>query len=221
MAGAFHEVGAAVPGLGTAVVRLVGTFVEEGQVPEPHADTPAERPRQLVFAIGRVDRLDVLEVCPQRRDVGIAEVGIGGVGHRRVQTNAALGDALFECASELGFVPVADAVFRIRRDVRRIQAAEGRGEFHAAGIGFAAALGGMTGHAIGRTGDIGAVLDLLTVGRLGQHRGRHAHGHGLFLGKRLRERRVRYQSQREARQHSDPGVIHQVRLYTNGPGDFR
>ena len=87
------------------------------------------------------------EEIVERRHVGVGELGVRRIRHRRIEPVAVLGDALPHGAIEIRKTVAADAGLGIGRDVGRVNGAERRAHFQAAGERLAAR-NRMTGHAI-------------------------------------------------------------------------
>ena len=74
--------------------------------------------RNLVRQIRLMDRRHLLhEKIVQRGDVRVGELGVRGIGHRRIEPVAVLGDTMPHGAIEIIKTIAADTGFRIRRDI--------------------------------------------------------------------------------------------------------
>ena len=118
-----------------------------------------------------------------RQRIGVGDVGVGRVRHRRIKPRAVAPHAAMHRVEKILVAVIADAGFLVRRDVGRIERAEGQLEREAAGI-FRAARGGVADHAIRRPREIFAALD---EARLGERR-RDAGGIGGLV---IRQRHLR------------------------------
>jgi hypothetical protein len=131
------------------------------------------------------------------------------VGKGRIEQMAVAGHAFAQGARKGGLAPVADAGGRVRRDVGRVDGAEGRGQPAAAGEGRAAGAG-VAADAVAQVGDA----------RAGTHQrrvetgaGRHGDGCDRRLpGERDSGQRQQHQQGKQDTQHRVPPDRHRNRL---------
>ncbi|MPL93023.1 hypothetical protein SDC9_39147 [bioreactor metagenome] len=192
MAEALHQIGAAVPHRILRRIRGEGGAFQEGGVPVGHAPALVERETEVGFRRGLFHRRKALaEIGPERAHVGLGHLGIGGIGHRRIEVPAVRRHALAHRAVELGIAPAADAGLGIGGDVGRVNRAhrafEGKAPRHLHPV-----LRGVTGDAIAKLGDVAAARDQIRACRAGEA-GRH----------RLERRRPGEEQRRPPGQHRD------------------
>ena len=158
MAQAFHQVGAAVPLLALFRVVLVFAILEIQRAPAGEQLALVEGEAHFMRPALQLHRLDRHEISVHRVAVFARDLGVVGEGHRRIEQRAVFRFAFVQRAPEVVGAPVADAGFLVGRNVRREQAAEGRGHFQAAGIGLAAAHR-VAGVAVAGRGEVEAAGD--------------------------------------------------------------
>src|SRR5579863_10312306 len=78
------------------------------------------------------------EKAVERRYVRVGKLDIGRIRHRRIEAMAVLGNAIPYREIEIGKTVSTDAGLGIRRDVGRVNSAEGRSHFETAGEPLAA-----------------------------------------------------------------------------------
>ena len=116
----------------TARVGLIRAFAQEQHVPERDQRPEVQRKDQVVGGRRRMYRLTRHQVRIRGSDVVVRHLREMDVRKRRVQRLAVTPDAGAQCTGERVARPAADAGFRIRRDVGRIDRAERRRERQAA-----------------------------------------------------------------------------------------
>jgi hypothetical protein len=132
MARPLNQVGAAVPGRAFRRVGGKNPIVEEKELPQPEAAAEGEDEGQVVRAGPAFDDRKRLHEGEEVAHVRRRHALVRGVGERRVVMPPVRGDAAAHGAQELLLSPAADAVPRMRRDVRGVEGAEGGGEREAA-----------------------------------------------------------------------------------------
>src|SRR6267154_5935631 len=78
------------------------------------------------------------EKAVERHYVRVVKFDVGGIRHRRIEAVAVLGNAMPHREIKIGKTVSADAGLGIRRDVGRVNSAEERSHFEAAGEPLAA-----------------------------------------------------------------------------------
>ncbi|MNB76576.1 hypothetical protein D3C75_232450 [compost metagenome] len=146
---AFHQIGAAIPLRTLARIGLERFLVQEQQVPHRHGLADAEGEWQFGRVRFLVDRRHLLhEVGIQRVDVLVGQLGIRGIGHRRIQMGAILAHAFAHCFGEVILAVEADAMAFGGGDVAGPDLTQRGRNRVAAGVRFALFRAGVTRHAV-------------------------------------------------------------------------
>ena len=126
MAGAVHQIGAAIPLRGFRCVGLERLAVEEQKLPAAERAPHVEGKRHVVVAHAALHGRQRLDVGEQVAHVLGAHALVGGVGKRREVVAAVRRRALQHRGDEVRLAPFADAVVRVGREVRDVERAERR-----------------------------------------------------------------------------------------------
>ncbi len=154
VARSLHQIGATVPLLALAGDRGEAAVIVIEPVPAPEGPAHVERPGNVARLVGSGLRLHILhQVVVEGGEILIAHLGVGGVGHGRVEGVAAAGDPFAHHLDELGQAVVADAVGLVRGDVGGVDGADRGGETLAAGERLAR-LAGVAGGAVPQLGHV-------------------------------------------------------------------
>ncbi|MND87398.1 hypothetical protein D3C80_793980 [compost metagenome] len=173
VARALDDVGAAVPL--RILPGLVGVWRGGGEQAVPHGNgpSPVQRPGNVAGKVGLLHGLHAVhEEGVQRLYIVIAELGVGRVGHGRVQPPAAGRDALAHGTVEVGQAVATDAGVAVGGDVGGVDRPQRGGHFQPAGERFAVRQA-VAGHAVAEAGHVLATADQCRVS-----------GSGLYVGKR-------------------------------------
>ena len=157
------EIGAAVPLRRLRGVGLEARIRIEQRRPETHRPALVERERQRIGGRRRMHRRQAEQIGLDRQRIGVGDVGVGGVRHRRIEPRAVAPHAAMHRVEEILIAVIADAGFLVGRDVGRVQRAERQLEAEAAGI-LLAARRGVADHAVRRLRQIRAALDEACLG---------------------------------------------------------
>lgn len=158
-----YQVGAAVDHR----VRVAGggerRVVEERPVPQRQAPALVERPAHRARRIRLGDGLHAVhQVGVQRTHVFFADLGVGRVGHRRIEIHSLGGHPLAHGAVELFEAVAADAGLPVGSDVGRVDGTHWRLQLQAAGH-RRALRAGMAGDAVAELGHVAAFFDERSV----------------------------------------------------------
>ena len=155
---AFDEILPAIPLGGTKRVGRELAFMEEQKVPACDGSPHAHRPRQIGRAHALAHRRQRIQECLDGEHVVVRQMGEPGIGKRGIQMVAVRPPAFVHRPPEVVVRPPADARFPIRREVRRVDRAEGRWHRSIAGIG-PSTLRGVACRAVARLCEIAAARD--------------------------------------------------------------
>ena len=159
VAQALHQVGAPVPLRALLGVGLEGRVIQEHPVPQRQAPALVEGKAQVGLLVGRLHRRHALQqIGVQGLHVLGRHLGVGGIGHGRIQVAAIGCHALAHGAVELLEAVFAHARIGVGRDIGGIDLAEWRLQRQPTthGLGFIA---GVAGNAIAQACDISATID--------------------------------------------------------------
>jgi len=120
---------------------------------------------------GALHRLETEKVGLDRGRVGVGHVGIAGERHGRIQAGIAASQAFVNGCKKFSVAVIADACFRVRSDIGRVQGAERQNEGATAGIGRAS-FSGVTGRAIRCARQVFASFDEARVFEFSRDAGR-------------------------------------------------
>ncbi len=152
--GTLHQIGAAVPLFALARHRGEAAVIVVDPVPAHQRPAHVERPGDVALLVGDSQRLYLLhQVVIEIFEILIAHLGVGGVGHGRIEAMAIAGHPFAHHLDELRQAVVADTVGLVGGDVGGKYGADGGREPFAARqrlAGFA----GVTGSAIAQLGHV-------------------------------------------------------------------
>ncbi len=121
----FDDIRAAIPFRRLLRVGLIAARPEVERVPEHHRLADVERERQLVRIHRVADRFNGLEISADRQHIVVAQLGIGGIRHRRIEALTVVASALMQGGKELFVGPTSDTRLAIGRDVCSDDLSEG------------------------------------------------------------------------------------------------
>ena len=121
-----------------ALLRDIGAAIREHHVPDRERPAHAQNAVDFARLVRLLDRRHLLrEEIVERVDIVVADLGIRRVGHGGIEPVPVLGDAPAHGPVEILERIIADAGFRIGRDVGRVDRAHRRAHLETAGKGLA------------------------------------------------------------------------------------
>ena len=102
------EIGAAVPLRRLRGVRRKPGVGIEHKRPERHRPALIIRERQRIGTIGRMRGRQAEEIGLDRERIRIRHIGVGGIGHRRIEPGPVLADAALDGVEKFLIAVVAD-----------------------------------------------------------------------------------------------------------------
>ncbi len=152
--GALYQIGATVPLFALASDRGEAAVVVIDPVPTHQRPAHIERPGNVALLVGYRQRLHILhQVVVEGGEILVAHLGVGGVGHGRIEAMPIAGHPFAHHLDELWQAVIADAVTLVGGDVGGKHGTDGGREPFAASQRFAC-LAGVTGGAIAQLGYI-------------------------------------------------------------------
>ena len=169
MAGAVHQIGAAIPAWRLAGIGLPGGGIQAQKFPQAKSPAQQEGNGYISLAPWRGNGRQTHEVGLDIQHIANGHGRIGGVGEGRNEMLAGFGNAALHGIDEVEVRPVSNAGLRIRGQVRGVQNADGGFEGEAAAwqigvkpglfgiwlVAIPAATGGIENFAIGDVGGMG------------------------------------------------------------------
>ncbi len=124
MAERIHQISAAIPLLGASGIRRERLAVKKQEFPDTEIATDIEGKLDVVIAHLADHGRQGFQVGEQILQIRHLRMLIGCIGKRRKVVRLLRRGPLRQRRHEIGFAPTADAVFRIGRDVRRVERPE-------------------------------------------------------------------------------------------------
>src|ERR1700733_76613 len=136
---ALDQIGAAIPDRVMAWLCDIASARREEEIPERERPAEAQQCRNLALQVRLMDGRNLLHEKAVELDyVRVGEFGVGRIRHRRIETVALISNADPHRDIKTGKTVSTDAALGIRRDVSRVNGADGCSHFEAAGEPLAA-----------------------------------------------------------------------------------